>query len=111
MRIRILVLTVAVACPTFATAQPTVNKPDEVALPSATRPVATVIRVSGKRFGSIKTGKKLTLTTVTKAFPGAKLTKSKSTWKFADPATKLSVVADARKIVVGGGPVEAYGVA
>ena len=117
MRIRVLAIALAstaVAVASLATAQPTVSKPDEVQLPVAGTPVTRpVVQVTSQRFGTLKTGKKLTQAMLKKVFPKAKVTwkKATKTWRVEDAAAKLVVVADATKIVVDSGPVEAHGVA
>lgn len=103
----LIVLAITLAS-TAALAQPTTTKPDEVA--TGTTKVAT-IKVTTKRFATIKPGKKLTLPALKKAFGKATVAKAKAGgWTIANKATGLVATADATQIIVTAGPVEAHGI-
>ena len=106
---RVLPVVLVLASST-AFAQPTTQKPPETA-PVGTSTVPT-IKVTGKRFGSLKFGTKLTTAAVKKAFPKAKVKADKGkppTWTITGDGDLLAKAAD-NKIIVARGPVEVHGV-
>jgi hypothetical protein len=91
-----------------ALAQP--SKPEVPVTPVVSK--TDTIKITAKRFGSLKIGARLTLGSIKKVFPKAKVTKTRSPagWKIEHAATKLVATADPEKIVIDGGPVEVHGV-
>jgi hypothetical protein len=95
---------------TAAFAQPTADKPPETT-PTGTANVKT-IKVTTKKFGPVKFGKKLTLASVKKAFPKAtiKSVKGKTpSWNITGD-NDLLAHAEVDRIIVARGPVEVHGV-
>lgn len=104
----LIVLAITLAS-TAARAQPTTTKPDE-ATPVTTTGAAT-IKVTTKRFGALKPGKKLTLAVLKKTFAKATIAKAKAGgWTIANKTTGLVGTADANQIIITAGPVEVHGV-
>jgi hypothetical protein len=94
-------------------AAPALAQPSKPEVPVT--PVASTtdnIKITAKRFGSLKIGAKLSQASLKKVFPKAKITRTKSPagWKIEHAATKLVATADPEKIVIDAGPVEVHGV-
>ena len=104
----LIVLAITLAS-TAVGAQPTTTKPDEV-VPTTTTGKAT-IKITSKRFGTLKAGKKLTKAMLKKAFPKAKVATFGKAYQIVDASydPKLEADVEATQISVKQGPVEAYG--